>query len=106
MTEYFSALDTFDVRYVIDDRPQVCDIWRELGLRVMQVVDPGIEPPIARKAGMWDIIDWVREHGAQGAVIQQSGQMDVQSLLDAGWTFTGEYTIIDGKRVRMMRMPT
>jgi len=38
----------FDVRYVIDDRPQVVQAWRELGLTVLQVKDPGILPPIAR----------------------------------------------------------
>lgn len=37
----------FDVRYVVDDRPQVCDMWRSLGLHVLQVKDPGILPPIA-----------------------------------------------------------
>lgn len=36
----------FDVKYVIDDRPQVCDAWRSLGLPVLQVVDPVILPPI------------------------------------------------------------
>lgn len=39
----------FDIRYVIDDRPQVCDMWREEGLKVMQVVDPGITPHILRE---------------------------------------------------------
>jgi len=38
----------FDVRYVIDDRPQVVQAWRDLGLHVLQVKDPGILPPIAR----------------------------------------------------------
>lgn len=37
----------FDVQYVVDDRPQVVDMWRSLGLRVVQVQDPGILPPIA-----------------------------------------------------------
>lgn len=36
----------FDVRFVVDDRPQVCDTWRELGLHILQVTDPGIMPPI------------------------------------------------------------
>lgn len=36
----------FDVRFVIDDRPQVVQTWRELGLHVLQVTDPGIMPPI------------------------------------------------------------
>lgn len=36
----------FDVRFVVDDRPQVCDGWRELGLPVLQVTDPVILPPI------------------------------------------------------------
>lgn len=37
----------FDVLLVIDDRPQVCDMWRDLGLPLLQVTDPGILPPIA-----------------------------------------------------------
>jgi hypothetical protein len=36
----------YEVKYVVDDRPQVCSMWRELGLTVMQVTDPGILPPI------------------------------------------------------------
>lgn len=36
----------YDVRYAIDDRPQVCDLWRSLGIPVMQVVDPGVLPTI------------------------------------------------------------
>jgi hypothetical protein len=30
----------YDVKYVIDDRDQVVDMWRSLGLRVLQVA-PG-----------------------------------------------------------------
>lgn len=37
----------YDVRLVVDDRPSVCDMWRDLGLHVIQVVDPDIQPPIA-----------------------------------------------------------
>lgn len=37
----------FDVLLVIDDRPIVVDMWRSLDLPVVQVVDPGILPPIA-----------------------------------------------------------
>jgi hypothetical protein len=36
----------YDVKFVIDDRPQVCDMWRKKGLHVLQVTDPGILPPI------------------------------------------------------------
>jgi hypothetical protein len=36
----------YDVRFVVDDRPQVCDMWRSIGLHVLQVKDPGILPPI------------------------------------------------------------
>lgn len=36
----------FDVRYVIDDRPTVVEMWRELGLSVLAVIDPGIPPTI------------------------------------------------------------
>lgn len=38
----------YDVRLVVDDRPQVCEMWRDQGLHVLQVRDPGILPPIAR----------------------------------------------------------
>lgn len=37
----------FDVLFAIDDRPQVCDLWRDLGIPLLQVTDPGILPPIA-----------------------------------------------------------
>jgi hypothetical protein len=37
----------YDVRVVVDDRPQVIDAWRTLGLHVAVVRDPGILPPIA-----------------------------------------------------------
>ena len=30
----------YNVKYVIDDRPQVCRMWRELGLKTLQVGDP------------------------------------------------------------------
>lgn len=33
----------YNVRFVIDDRPQVCRMWRDLGLKVMQVADPHLE---------------------------------------------------------------
>lgn len=36
----------FDVRLVVDDRPQVCDMWRANGLNLIQVIDPVIPPPI------------------------------------------------------------
>lgn len=36
----------FDVQLVIDDRPQVADLWREIGLPLVQVKDPEILPPI------------------------------------------------------------
>lgn len=32
----------FDVLYVVDDRPQVCDMWRSLGLPLLQVVQPDV----------------------------------------------------------------
>jgi FMN phosphatase YigB (HAD superfamily) len=38
----------YDVRYVIDDRPQVVAMWRERGLPVLQVTDPKIDPPITK----------------------------------------------------------
>lgn len=33
----------FNVKYVIDDRPSVCRMWRELGLFTFQVGDPHVE---------------------------------------------------------------
>lgn len=42
-----SIRPAFDVLFAIDDRPQVCDLWRDLGIPLLQVVDPGIFPPIA-----------------------------------------------------------
>lgn len=36
----------FDVLMAIDDRPQVCEVWRDLGINLIQVTDPGILPPI------------------------------------------------------------
>ena len=35
--------DNYDVLMVIDDRPSVCRMWRDLGLKVMQVGNPYIE---------------------------------------------------------------
>lgn len=34
----------FEIQLVVDDRPSVCDKWRELGLHVVQVEDPNIPP--------------------------------------------------------------
>lgn len=39
-------LPRWDVLYVVDDRPQVVDMWRGRGFPVLQVVDPKIDPPI------------------------------------------------------------
>ena len=39
----------FDIEYVVDDRPQVVEMWRSYGLHVYPVVDPGILPPICRR---------------------------------------------------------
>jgi predicted kinase len=35
--------NNYNVKYVLDDRPQVCRMWRKLGLFVFQVGDPYIE---------------------------------------------------------------
>lgn len=40
--------DGVDIDYVIDDRPQVIDMWRANGLRVAAVTDPNIQPAILR----------------------------------------------------------
>ena len=37
----------WDVRFAVDDRPQVVDMWRAHGIHVMQVTDPRIVPRIA-----------------------------------------------------------
>jgi len=34
-----NVADKYDIRYVIDDRPSVCAMWRDLGLVVLQVDD-------------------------------------------------------------------
>lgn len=48
-TEMFETLISpfYNVLYVVDDRPQVVQAWRELGLKVLQVQDPDIMPPIS-----------------------------------------------------------
>ncbi len=33
----------YNVRFVVDDRPKVCRMWRKLGLTVLQVGDPHVE---------------------------------------------------------------
>lgn len=38
----------YNVLFVVDDRPPVCDMWRSLGLNLIQVEDPGIEPLLLR----------------------------------------------------------
>lgn len=39
-------LPRWDVRFVIDDRPQVVEMWRSRGIPVLHVTDPGVVPPI------------------------------------------------------------
>lgn len=34
----------FNVLFVVDDRQQVVDAWESIGLHVIQVTDPGIDP--------------------------------------------------------------
>ena len=33
----------YNIRAVVDDRPQVCRMWRDIGLKVIQVGDPYVE---------------------------------------------------------------
>lgn len=40
----------FNVRLAVDDRPQICDLWRSLGIPVLQVRDPGLLPLLAGEA--------------------------------------------------------
>ena len=35
--------DKYNVKYVIDDRPSVCRMWRSIGLKVLQVGNPHVE---------------------------------------------------------------
>jgi hypothetical protein len=42
-------LPRWDVRFVVDDRPQVVSAWRSRGLPVLQVKDPGVVPPIVKE---------------------------------------------------------
>ncbi len=45
---YEQKIEPFwDVILVVDDRESVCEMWSELGLPLIQVVDPGIIPSIA-----------------------------------------------------------
>jgi len=38
---FFSKIsDNYDVKFMIDDRPQVCHHWRQLGLEVIQIGNP------------------------------------------------------------------
>ena len=38
-----NILGRYQVKYVIDDRPSVCRMWRSKGLKVLQVGDPHVE---------------------------------------------------------------
>ena len=38
-----NVADRYNVKMVIDDRPQVCRVWRSMGLKVMQLGNPYIE---------------------------------------------------------------
>lgn len=42
----------FDVRYAVDDRPEVCDLWESLGIPVLRVVDPGLYPLLTPEASV------------------------------------------------------
>lgn len=42
-------VNKFDVQFCIDDRPQVIEVWKSVGLKVVQVTDPNIIPPIAKE---------------------------------------------------------
>jgi predicted kinase len=42
--EFYEAFkDTYDIRYVVDDRAQVCRMWYEMGLCLLKVGDPDLE---------------------------------------------------------------
>jgi hypothetical protein len=40
---YLRLCDRYDIRYAVDDRPQVCRLWHELGLCLLKVGDPDLE---------------------------------------------------------------
>ena len=42
--EFYDELkDRYDIKYVVDDRLQVCRLWWELGLCLLKVGDPDLE---------------------------------------------------------------
>lgn len=42
--EFYEELkDRYDIVYAVDDRPQVCRLWHELGLCLLKVGDPDLE---------------------------------------------------------------
>lgn len=47
----------FDVRFAVDDRPEVCDLWRSFGIPVLQVTDPGLLPPLADSQAYANILE-------------------------------------------------
>lgn len=46
----------YRVRLAVDDRPEICDLWRSLGISVLQVRDPELWPDLVREEP---------EHGGQ-----------------------------------------
>ena len=44
----------YDVQFVIDDRPSVCDMWREIGLPLLQVSQPKTIQPFEFLRGQED----------------------------------------------------
>jgi hypothetical protein len=99
----------YDVRYVIDDRQQVVDMWRSLGLPVLQVKDPGILPPIARQVHHpADLVDHLRDCTQVTGVVVQDGNADglIEQLLIEGWTWDERPAeSVGGKRIRYLRTP-
>lgn len=43
-------LPHWDIRYAIDDRQSIVDVWREHGIPTLHVTDPELEPWIARQS--------------------------------------------------------
>lgn len=45
------------------------------------------------------------ETNSDAAMVSQSGPIDIQPYLDAGWTWDGRTDYVEGKRVRILNLP-
>ena len=52
-----------------------------------------------------EVVDKLKELGVDAAVVAQRGQLDIQPLLDAGWTWDEKTHLLHGKRIRVLKAP-